>query len=110
VAFLLEFAGVIGRKLYVSADPVAGYVIGRGDALCDGVVQDVTFHRFGLNDAGELALGIQLTDSRRLVVRAEPTLTEPGACVTEPVPEPALGGAAACVALALLAAGRSRRG
>lgn len=108
VAFLLQFEGAIGRKLCVSPDPVAGYVIGRGDSLCDGVVQDVTFHRFGLNDAGELALGIQLTNYRQLIVRAEPTLSEPGACVTQPVPEPALGGAAAGVALALLAARRRR--
>jgi hypothetical protein len=108
VAFLLEFAGVIGRKLYVSADPVAGHVIGRGDPLCEGVVQDVTFHRFGLNDAGELALGIQLTDSRQLIVRAEPTLTEPGACVTQ-VPEPSAALAFAAAAAGLLAARAAKR-
>ncbi len=103
VAFLLEFSGVIGRKLYVGPDAVEDRVIGRGDALCDGVVSDIEFHRFGLNDAGELAIGVRLADDRRLIVRAEPTLTEPGACITVPVPEPASGGAVAGAALALLA-------
>ncbi len=101
VAFLLEFAGAIGRKLYVGPDAVEDRVIGRGDALCDGIVSNIAFHRFGLNDAGEIALGVELSNNRRLVVRAEPTLTEPGACIT--VPEPASGGAVAGAALALLA-------
>jgi hypothetical protein len=108
VAFLLEFSGALGRRLYLGADPVEDRVIGRGDPLCDGVVQGIEFQRFGLNDAGQLALGLELAGGRRLVVRAEPTLTEPGACVTE-VPEPAPGGAAAGAALALLAGRRTSR-
>ncbi|MEB2344369.1 MAG: hypothetical protein OZ948_06505 [Deltaproteobacteria bacterium] len=108
VAFLLEFSGDLGRRLYLGPDPVEDRVIGRGDPLCDGVVKGIEFHRFGLNDAGQMALGIELVGGRHLVVRAEPTLTEPGACVTE-VPEPALGGTAAGVALALLTALRTAR-
>lgn len=105
VAFLLQFDG--GRGLYVGPDPIADRVIGTGDPLCGGVVQSIRFSRFGLNDAGELALAVELADSRRLIVRAEPTLSQPGACVTQ-VPEPALGGAAAGVALALLARRQDR--
>lgn len=99
VAFLLEFAGPLGRSLYVGPDPVEDRVIGRGDALCGGIVRDIEFHRFGLNDAGELALGLRLADDRRLIVRAEPTLTQPGACVTEVVPEPTTLGWGALAAL-----------
>lgn len=108
VSFLLEFSGAIGRKLYVGPDPVDDHVIGRGDALCGGVVDDVDFHRFGLNDAGALAFGVRLVGDRHLIVRAEPTLTEPGACVMA-VPEPALGEGAAGAALALLAIGGASR-
>ena len=95
--------GIIDRRLYVGPDAVEDRVIGRGDSRCDGVVSNVAFHRFGLNDTGEIALGVELSNARRLVVRAEPTLTEPGACITEPVPEPASGGAVAGAALARLA-------
>lgn len=66
--------GIIGRRLYVGPDAVEDRVIGRGDARCGGGVSYVTFHRFGLNDAGEIALGVELSNARRLVVRAEPTL------------------------------------
>lgn len=60
VAFLLEFSGDLGRRLYLGPDPVEDRVIGRGDPLCDGVVKGIEFHRFGLNDAGQMALGIEL--------------------------------------------------
>jgi hypothetical protein len=51
----------VGRIAYVAS--IAG-----------GGVSNAAFLRFDLNDAGEIALGAELSNARRLVVRAEPTL------------------------------------
>lgn len=110
VAFLLRPG--VGASLHVGSDPVADKVIATGDTLCEGTVTALSFHRFGLNDADELAFGVALADGRQLIVRAEPSKGPGGACirVRDPVPEPgaALAGGAALAALAALAAWRRR--
>jgi hypothetical protein len=65
-------------------------------------VAEVDFHRFGLDDSGRLALFVRLADSRRLIVRADPSSGPGGACITEPAPEPSgfLAAAAALFAIA----------
>jgi len=102
VAFSLNTAQ--GTHLYVGSDPVADEVLSAGDALCDDTVTEIYFHRYGLNDAGELALGVALSDGRRLIVRAEPSTGPGGECIRFPVPEPGGAAAAALAALAVLAA------
>jgi hypothetical protein len=104
VAFVLERSS--GRALYLGNDPLEDRLIGEGDALCGSTVTEFHFHRFGLNDADELALAVRLADQRRLVVRAEPSATAVGECVTIPVPAPQ-GAACGVGALAALAALRA---
>jgi hypothetical protein len=110
VAFLLRAGD--GASLHVGSDPVADTVIATGDTLCEGTVTALSFHRFGLNDADELAFGVTLGDGRQLIVRAEPSQGPGGACirVRDPVPEPgaALAAAAALAPLAALAAWQRR--
>lgn len=100
VAFLHRSAPS-SQALYLGPDPVADKVIATGDALCGATVLGLSFHRYGLNDADEIALLAQLSDARSVVLRAEPTSGPGGACITEPVPEPgaALAALAACAAL-----------
>ncbi len=55
----------------------------------DGPNQGTTtfkFHRYGLNDAGEMALAVQRADQRKLVVRVAPTDLPNDRCITQ-VPE-----------------------
>ena len=94
----------------VGSDPVEDKVLAVGDALCDDVVTEIYFHRYGLNDSDELALGVALSDGRQLIVRAEPGAGPGGECIRFPVPEPdgVLGAVVAVAALAALAGGMQR--
>lgn len=99
VSFALNDAGLLayvlegsprpvgpGRILFTGRPPNHERVIGSGDSLCGGTVQTLSFHRYGLNDAGELAVVVQFEDFRRIVVRAEPTDLASDRCIIE-VPE-----------------------
>lgn len=85
VAFRVVAIGLDG--VFTGADPVADKVLAVGDPLCNSSVRDLRFQRFGLNNAGELALRVTLDDNRQLIVRAEPGPAATGACITT-VPEP----------------------
>jgi hypothetical protein len=103
-ALLVQSAS--GTGVYTGSDPVADKVLATGDSLCGSAVTEIVFHRFGLNDDGQLALLVSLADARRLVVRAERRNGLPGGtCV---VPEPS-DGATSEVALLVLAAVTRRR-
>jgi hypothetical protein len=91
------------RALYLGSDPVEDKVLASGDALCDSTVVGIGFHRYGLNDADELALHVRLADARDLLVRAEPSAGPGGECiVTAPEPRAALGALATFGALGAL--------
>jgi hypothetical protein len=110
LAYVLEGSAVPfgpGRILFTGRPPDHERVIGSGDALCGGTVSTLSFHRYGLNDAGELALLVQLTDFRRLLVRAEPTELADDRCIL--VPE-ADAWPAALAALAALSVRRRAAG
>ncbi len=86
--------------LFTGRAPNHERVLGVGDTLCGDTVSGFKFHRYGLNDAGEMALAVQLADQRKLVVRVEPTDLPNDRCITQ-VPE-ANAWLAALAALAAL--------
>jgi len=96
VAFQLETNPTHEHSVYLALgeDPAEDKVLALGDSLCGSIVTDVGFHRFGLNDAGQLALFVTLADGRLLVVRADPSTGQGGQCETTcgkttwPAPEP----------------------
>jgi len=114
VAFELNSNNHHAVYLALGDDPVADKVLAPGDALCGSTVTDVGFHRFGLNDAGQLALFVTLADGRSLVVRADPSSGLGGQCETAcgtttwPAPEPEGQLTAAAFGLALVGLGRIR--
>ena len=110
-AFLLDTAsGHAGVYLSLGDDPARDKVLAPGDPLCGSTVTDVSFHRFGFNDAGQLALLVTLADRRSLVVRADPSTGQGGQCETScgktmwPAPEPEgpLSEVAAALALVMV--------
>jgi len=88
--FALLIAGSDRTGVYSGDDPVADRILVDGDPLCGSTVINLDFQRFGLNDAGQVALWVQLQDGRALIVRAEPGGTGVS-CVTEPCTELAAG-------------------
>jgi hypothetical protein len=108
VAFRIDSATIHG--VFTGNDPIADEVLAVGDPLCGSTVSDLSFQRYGLNDADQLAFYVQLADSRKLIVRAVPGPAASGACITT-VPEPGTGlaGFASLVALAAVN-GFARRG
>ena len=94
------------RGVYTGPDSVADKVLEIGDPLCGSTVSDIVFGRYGLDPLGRLALLVGLDDARKLVIRAEPTLSVGGACETAPEP---IDGAVAALA-AMIGLGASARG
>lgn len=72
--------------LFTGRPPNHERVLRAGDTLCGDTVSGLEFHRYGLNDAGEMALAVSLSDQRTLLVRVEPTDLPNDRCITE-VPE-----------------------
>lgn len=99
----------VGRVVFTGRPPNHERVLGTGDALCDGTVSAFVFHRYGLNDAGEMALAVTLADQRKLVVRVEPTDLLNDRCVTQ-VPEANAWFAALAALTALSLCRRARAG
>jgi hypothetical protein len=100
VAFLLEGSDTTG--VFTGPDPVADKVLATGDPLCGSTVTAVNFQRYGINASDQLALAVELADSRELIVRAEPSTGSGDPCKAIPTPEPDAQALAATTLAALL--------
>jgi hypothetical protein len=98
----LQVESTSGSGIYTGGDPVADKVLASGDLLCDATVTDIDFQRFGQNNARQFALLVSLSDGRRLVVRADPSSSQGGQCITVPEPATLLAVGAAALVLAAL--------
>jgi hypothetical protein len=99
VAFLLTGDNTAG--VFTGPDPVADKVLAIGDPLCGSTVTAVNFQRYGINASDQLALAVELADSRALIVRAEPSTGPGDSCtpISTPEPDAQMLAAAAIVAL-----------
>jgi len=60
------------QGIYTGTDLVADKVIEVGEPLFGATVTQLRFHRFGFNNAGQIAFRAGLSDGRQVIVRAEP--------------------------------------
>jgi hypothetical protein len=74
VAFSAGLDGQPGTGIYTGADPSLHKVIGPGDVIFGGTVQDVFFQRDGYNDHGQMAFVYTLTNGMEGIAIATPAI------------------------------------
>jgi len=71
VFFATPVRGELG--VYCGPDPKRDRILGLGDPLFDATIVDLALNPVSVNDKGDLAIRVKLSDDRQYILRAEPS-------------------------------------